>query len=134
MPTTLQTFSPDTLQPSMFPHDERTMAWNFGASLTLAKGTVLAKKASDGKLYAYVDATTAVSAAVGILKQSIKTDASGNVFFSTSSATAAIDNPPALTAPVAVHGTYRTSDLTGYDAAALVDLKGRTLPNGDIQF
>lgn len=134
MPTTLQAFSPDMLQPSMFPQDERTMAGQFGASLTLAKGTLLAKKASDGKLYAYVDATTVVSVCVGVLKQSIKTDSSGNVYFSTTSSTPAIDNPPFLSAPVAIHGTYRPGDLTGYDTAALTDLKGRVLANGDIQF
>ena len=134
MPTTLQTFSPDFLQPSQFPEDARQCSWQFGASLTLAKGQLVAKNATDGKLYAYVDATTAVSTCVGILAQSIKTDSDGNVYYSTTSAVASIDNPPFLGAPVYVNGTFKTADLTGYDAAALADLQGKVLPNGDIQF
>ena len=134
MPTTLQTFSPDLLVPSQFPEDARMVSWTFKVSQTYAKGTLLAKLATTGLLEAYTDATTAISTCVGILAQSIKTDASGNVYYSTTSAVASIDNPPFLSAPVYVKGTFRTSDLTGYDAAALADLQGKVLPNGDIQF
>ena len=131
MPETLQTYDlSNILQPAQFPEDARRAAGKFGASLTLAKGTVLAKKSADGKLYAYDDATTAVSTAVGILEYSIKTDASGNVYFSTTSAVAGTDNPPHQEASFFEAGTFLATDLTGWDAAAATDLKARTLANG----
>jgi hypothetical protein len=120
------------LQPKQRPEDARQDAGVFGVSLTLAKGTVLGKKTSDGKLYAYNDSlTNGTEVAVGILMQSIITDSSGNVFYG-DSATAGEFNPPHETAAYWQSGIFDTADLTGYDAAALVDFKGRVLANGFI--
>jgi len=54
MPTLISTTTPDLLLPAVYPELAKTEAGKFGASLTLAKGTVLGKKTSDSKLYAYV--------------------------------------------------------------------------------
>jgi hypothetical protein len=125
----LSTFTAaDILQPAQRPEDARQDAGAFGASLTLVKGTVIGKKTSDNKLYAYTDANTdGTGVAVGILMIQIVTDSSGNVFYGTSSA-ASETNPPHETAPFWQSGIFDTSELTGYDAAALTDLKGARSP------
>lgn len=56
MPQTLEAITIDQLQAKQFSEDVRLASFGkFGNSLTLAKGTVLAKKTSDGKLYAYAE-------------------------------------------------------------------------------
>lgn len=129
----LSTFTAaNILQPKQRPEDARQDAGAFGASLTLAKGTVLGKKTADNKLYTYVDANVdGTGVAVGFLMISIITDASGNIFYG-DSAVANETNPPHETAPFWQSGIFDTADLTGYDAAALADLKGRVLANGYI--
>jgi hypothetical protein len=55
MPITVETFLSNPLQPAAYPQDAREEAVKLGASLTLAKGTVLAKKTSDSLFYAYAN-------------------------------------------------------------------------------
>lgn len=56
MPINYQTTSYDRLEPAQFPDDVRRIASSkFAASLTLAKGTVVAKRTSDGVIIAYVE-------------------------------------------------------------------------------
>lgn len=245
MVTTIETFGMNPLTPAMFPDQARSFAGSFGASLTLAKGTVVAKKTSDSKIYAYagvnrvqtitpttaasaghfiigivrpdgaigftgpiaynaslaniqtaldlasgvangVVASSAASAApfttptaliltysgtgftllpqslatvqiggdvvgttkvtvadsttvtgtqtpVGILIYDVSTDASGNVYFSDSSAVASASNPANSSAGYYVSGTFDPADLTGWDAGAAVALGATTLPNGYIR-
>ncbi len=134
MPTTLNTYSFDKLEPKEFPELAAVDAVKFGASLTLAKGTVLGKKTSDDKHYAYNDSlTNGTNVATCILMCAIKTDSSGNVYFG-DSATAAIDNLPHAEAPVYIAGVFDTDDLTGYDAAAKTDLGGHLTPAGWLKF
>jgi hypothetical protein len=134
MPTTLNTYSFDQLEPKEFPELAKTDAVKFGASLTLAKGTVLGKRTSDNKHYAYNDALTdGTNVATCILKCTIKTDSGGNVFFGDST-TATVDNMPHAEAPVYVAGVFDTDDLTGYDANAKADLGGHLTPAGWLKF
>jgi hypothetical protein len=53
MPATLEQYTNNRLQPAQYPQDARWTAGAFGASLTVAAGTCLGKKTSDGLLYAY---------------------------------------------------------------------------------
>lgn len=130
MPVTLNTTSLDQLEPKSFPSHAQEDAVNLGASLTLAKGTVLGKKTSDGLHYAYNDAlTNGTNVATCILKQATKTDSSGNAFFGDSTV-ASPTNLPHKDVPVYVAGVFDTDDLTGYDANAKTDLGGRILPSG----
>ena len=133
MPTTLEVYSNDRLTPAQYPEDARKTAGKLGVSLTLAAGTVLGKRTSNGLLYAYNDALTdGTNVAVGILEYATKTDSSGNAFFGDST-TASSLNVPHQTVPYFVSGTFDTADLTGYDAAALADLNGRVLASGFIK-
>lgn len=131
--TELETYAmTNQLQPKQRPEDARQDAGAFGASLTLAKGTIIGKRTADGLLVAYLDtATNGAQTAVGILMYTIKTNSSGQVFFSDSTDASEL-NPPHQTAPYWQSGIFDTGDLTGYDAAALVDLNGKVLANGFI--
>lgn len=132
MPTLISTTTPDPLLPAIYPELAKTEAGKFGASLTLAKGTVLGKKTSDSKLYAYNDANSdGTETAVGINEYPIKTDASGNVFLS-DSIVASETNRSTPDSTYFFSGIFKPADLTGEDAAALVDLHARTLPSGNI--
>jgi hypothetical protein len=134
MPTTLNTYSFDQLEPKESPELSVRDAVKMGASLTLAKGTLLGKRTSDNKHYAYNDALTdGTNVATCILLCAIKTDASGNVYFG-DSATAAIDNLPHAEAPVYIAGIFDTDDLTGYDANGKTDLGGHFTPAGWLKF
>jgi hypothetical protein len=230
----LETISINQLEPQLFPSDARKVAVsNFGVSLALVSGTLLALKTSDSKLYAYAEANdvqtvtvsgtlsagsfrlqavdsagvlqttdaiaynanaatiqtalnavlgtsavavagtiasmtvtfsgtgyaairqpllvvgptlptgatsytvthaaaTGLETAVGILGTDLTTDSSGNMYLGTSSTPTSL-NPPVNSTHMFVAGTFNTSDLTGYDAAALVDLGGRTLANGYVR-
>jgi hypothetical protein len=103
----------------------------FGASLTIAKGTIVARKASDNKWYAYNDAGSGgLEVARGIAMYSIVTDSSGNVFYGTSAVSeqGAFD----LTAPIYVSGDFNVADLTGLDANGLADLGGHLIYGDDL--
>jgi hypothetical protein len=115
----------------MDPQHARTIAMQFGISQTLARGTVIAQKTSDGKAYAYVDANTdGTGVAIGFLVYDIVVDSSGNIVFGPSGATADLTRGFEKTAPVYWKGNFLQSDLTGLDANAITDLKGRALGVG----
>lgn len=127
MPTLISTTTPDSLEPAIFPELARTIAAELAPSLTLAKGTVLGKITATGKLAAYNDSlTNGVEVAVAILKFAVVTDSSGNAYFSDSDVASPI-NLPHREVPVYIAGCFATADLTGYDANALADFKGRVL-------
>lgn len=133
MPTTLSTLNASKLEPAEFPQDARIDAAQLGPSLTLAAGTVLGKKTSNNKLYAYLDsATDGTQTAVAILVYAVVTDASGNHFLGTN-ATASEWNLPHKDTSIYVAGTFRTTDLAGYDAAAGTDFHARVLPSAFIR-
>jgi hypothetical protein len=133
MLTTLEVYaSTNMLQPKQRPEDARQDAGAFAPNLTLAKGTLIGKRTADGLLYAYItSATGGEQTAIGILMYTIKTNASGQVFFSDSTG-ASVLNTPHQTAPYWQSGIFDTADLTGYDAAGLADMGGRVLANGFI--
>lgn len=239
MPITASTTLSNPLQPSGYAGDAREEAVKLGASLTLAKGTVMAKKTSDGLFYPYdepdqvqtvaiggtlsaggyrialtdkngvrrttaliaynavlADVQTAINVIVpqessvdqivvggtvhsamtltfsgnsyddtehplvdilpdgltgltsvsvtdsttrtgldvakGVLVHKTVTDGDGRAFLSDST-TESNDNRSSLTAQIYVAGQFDDGDLTGWDAGAAVDLKARTLANGDIR-
>jgi hypothetical protein len=131
MPTNVATFTPVKLEPYMNPAEARTIAMEFSASQTLARGTVIAQITSSGKAKAYTDANTDGSGvAIGFLVYDIVVDASGNIVYGPSGATADLTRGFEKTAPVYWKGTFLESDLTGLDAAAVTDLKGREIGVG----
>lgn len=112
----------------MFPGAEKRMSGAFKATQTLAKGTVLGIVTATGKLAAYDDAAVdGLAVAVGILEFPITVDANGKIFLGSETAAANVRLTPLNEAPYFISGTFDTADLTGYDAAALVDFKGRAL-------
>ncbi len=130
MPTTLEILNPAKLEPVEFPQDARLDAVILGNSLTLAKGTLLGKRTSDNKHYAYNDALTdGTNVATCILVHDVVTDSSGNHFLGTNS-TASSFNLPTRDTSVYVAGCFDTTELVGYDAAGKTDLGGRILPSG----
>lgn len=133
MPITNSSYSNNRLQPAQWPHDAKHDAMRFGASLTIAKGTLIGVVTATGHGAAYNDAlATGVETAVAIAMYDFKTDASGNVYLG-DSATATYENVSiGKTAPVFISGVFNEDDLTGYDAAALADFNGRVLHNGFI--
>ena len=106
------------------PDDAKTISIKLGNSLTLAAGTVLGRKASDDKWYAYNDANSdGTQVARAILQYDIATDSSGNAFFGTAAASELGES--SLTVPAYITGDFLVSELTGLDAAGLADLFGR---------
>lgn len=131
MPQTVHTFTGNCVQPAMNPDLARTVSVKFGNSLTLAAGTVVGRKASDNKFYAYNNANAdGTEVARGILQYPIVTDASGNAYIG---ATAAVGEhgQTELTAPIYISGAFNVADLTGLDAAGLADL-GRLIFGDDV--
>jgi hypothetical protein len=63
--------------------------------------------------------------AIGILAVDVKTDSAGGIVFGSQSLPE--QGVKAKTAPMYYKGTFRCGDLTGLDAAAVVDFKGRML-------
>lgn len=112
-----QAYTGVKLEPFMDPQGAVSESVPFGASLTVARGTVVAVKTSDKKWYAYVDANSdGTEVARGIAMYDFTTDGSGNV---------TIGNDQTVTyntAPIYLAGTFRTTELTGLDAAGVADL------------
>lgn len=121
MPLQTQPYTGVKLEPFERPAEAVTDSIPFGASLTIARGTVIGIVTADGKGKAYADGNSDGSqTAKAIAMYDFTTDASGNV-------TIANDTSVTYhTAPVYKAGTFRTSELTGLDAAAVTDL-GRLL-------
>lgn len=129
MTTQLTSYDNDRLQPALWPEEAKTDAVAFGANLTIAKGTVLAMDSADGKFYAYTDAGS-YAVALGLAMYDFVTDADGNCYINGAAAAASLQNPPLLTLPMFVRGVFNPDDLTGLDANAVADFKGRYLHNG----
>lgn len=133
MPVTLDTHIATKLEPAEYPQDARLDAAQLAPSLTLAAGTVLGKITATNKLAAYNDsATNGTQTAVAILVYATRTDADGNHYYGSTS-TASRDNLPHKDCSIYTAGVFRTTDLTGYDAAAGADLQVRTLPSGFVR-
>lgn len=131
MPTTINSWNPDKLEPSMYPELAKTIAAKFPASTTIAKGTVLGEVTATGKLDAYDDnATNGLETAVAISTYDVITDASGNHYLG-DSAVPNPSNPPLAEVPVYICGIFASADLTGVDTNGLTDLKARTLPGSN---
>lgn len=134
MPLQLESQKDDSLQPFSYPERAAMQPMRFGANLTVAKGQAIAKHASTkvGILYDDAGSGGAVTC-VGISRYAFKTDANGKCYMG-ESAIGDSRIPTSDTMPVYIHGNFDPTKLTGYDAAALVDLDGRTLPDGSIEF
>ena len=131
MPTTVHTFNGTVLQPAMSPDLARTINVKLGNSLTLAAGTVLGRKASDNKWYAYSDAASdGTQVARAILQFPVATDSSGNHFIGATSAVGEHAQSE-LSAPAYYLGDFNVADLTGLDAAGVADL-GRLIFGDDV--
>ena len=136
MLTAVETFDlSQILQPAQQPQDARQDAAQWGANLTILKGTWVAQKTSDKKLYAYVQgATTGLGAAIGLSMYSFRTDANGQCFLGTSGATATIRQSPFQTLPYWKSGIFDPNELvSAADATVTTNLSIRTLINGMIQ-
>lgn len=115
------TYQASGLVPYELPCEAVTESVPFGNSLTIAKGTVVAQKTADSKWYAYNNANAdGTEVARGIAQYAFTTDGSGKV---------TIANEKGVTydtAPIYIEGVFRTTELTGLDAAGVTDL-GRLL-------
>lgn len=112
-----QPYTGQKLEPFECPREAVTESVPFGASLTIAKGTVVGIKTSDGKWYAYANANSdGTEVARGIAQYNFTTDADGNVTIASETGV------EYHTAPIYVAGTFRTTELTGLDAAGVTDL------------
>lgn len=132
MPTQLNSWNADKLEPAIYPELARTIAAQFPASTTIAKGTVLGKVTASGKLAAYNDSNTdGTETAVAISVYDVITDSAGKHYLG-DSAVANPSNLPLDTVPVYIGGIFDPADLTGENANGLTDLNARTLPNGFI--
>lgn len=119
-------FSNDKLEPYLFPEDARVISVKFAASKTLVKGQLVAETAADGLWDDYATGGAGgLEIAKGVVVRSFVTDSAGKVYYGTSTATEHSEFE--LTALVYVAGTFKVSDLVGYDAGALADLYAREL-------
>lgn len=111
MPTTLQTYALNMLQPMQRPEDARQDALRFAASLTITKGQAIGVKTSTGLAQQLVPgATDGTQNFVGFSMYDFLTDASQNVFYSDST-TAAWFNTGLQVAPVWIAGIFDPADL-----------------------
>lgn len=125
MPTAaIQTYSNQKLEPAIRPDLAVEINVRMGASLNIAKGTVLAQKTSDLKWYAYDDGhSDGTEVARGIAQFDMQTDSAGLVTLSSTASQAGGEHGEQMqTAPVWVGGFFYTEDLTGLDAAGVADL------------
>lgn len=114
-----QAFTGVKLEPFARPNDAVTESVPFAASLTVAKGTVVGIITATGKYSAYATANVdGTGDAKGIAMYDFTTDASGNAIIGND--TGVVYN----TAPIYRAGEFRTTELVGLDAAALVDMQG----------
>jgi Bacteriophage lambda head decoration protein D len=126
MATLLATLTPVKLEPYMHPEAARTIAGQFNASQTLARGTVVGQITATGKWKAYATGNVDGSElAKGFLVYDIVVDASGNITYGPSGAAVDLSRGFELTAPIYWKGTFLQSDLVGLDAPAIVDMYGR---------
>ena len=117
---------PGTAFTATFDLDEDVAALTATASLTggTTPGVTIATTTAG------VAANDGSQTAIGFLVYDIVVDSNGNITFGPSGATPDMLRGAEKTAPVYVAGTYLQSDLTGLDAAAIRDMKARTLGVG----
>jgi hypothetical protein len=128
MPTTaVMTYSGVKLEPAQFPELARTIAVKLPASVNYPRGTVLGElTATPGTYTQYLTgASTGAETAKALLVFDCQTDASGNITLSSVASTAG-DEWGAKQVSVAAYvaGYFKTTELTGLDAAGIVDLGG----------
>lgn len=125
MPQALETYSGLKLMP-VIPDYTLTQAVRFGPSQTIARGTVMAQKTTDGLLYPYNSGlTSGLQFPIGFSIYDVMTDSSGNHFLSTNSAVASSLNPPLANVPIYTGGVFDPAELVGWNANALTVMKGR---------
>lgn len=118
----VHTYSCDQIQPAIYPELARKDTVKFAASLTLAKGTVVAQVTTGGLWNTYDDAqTNGRQVAKGILPYAITTDASGNISIS-GTGTGDEHFSEKTHIDIWITGYFLTSELTGLDAAGVADL------------
>lgn len=128
MPTSAtHTFAPDEIVPAYTGPNIQIVELPFKIpnSTTIVKGTVVGElTASPGTMKAYATgASDGSETAKGIMKYTVTSDASGNIYFGTS-ATGQFGES-FRNCPVFVSGNFKTTELTGLDAAGVADLAGR---------
>jgi hypothetical protein len=118
------------LMPEQDPHDARQDAVEWAPNLTIVKGQAVGQITASKKIAAYNDANSdGTQTCVGLSMYSIRTDANGKVYYG-DTAIPSMENSAHDTAPIWLRGKFAPSKLTGFDAAARVDLAVRILPNG----
>jgi hypothetical protein len=119
MPTAaLNTFGNNACQAIYNGRDAKVQHVKFGVSLTLAKGTVVGQITATGLWKAYANGSADGSeVAKGVLQYDLTTDASGNHTLGGGN-----QAETQLSAPVYFSGCFRTTELTGLDAAGVTDL------------
>jgi hypothetical protein len=123
-------YSNQALQPHMNPDIARTMAVTMKAAVqNLARGTILGQVTATGRYAVYNDALSdGTEVARGILMYDIQVASDGTITISSTSTQSGGDNyQTTLSIPMFTRGTFLCSELTGLDAAALVDLHGHLL-------
>jgi hypothetical protein len=127
----IHTFTEQKLLPYQNPDDAKTVTVVLGNSLTLAAGTVLGRKTSDNKWYAYSNAASdGTEVARAILQYAIATDGSGNHFIG--AAAVAEHGQFEKHAIAYMKGDFAVADLTGLDTAGLADMQGFLLFGDDL--
>jgi hypothetical protein len=119
MPTAAtHTYGNNAFQAIYNGRDAKAQPCKFGVSLTLVKGTVVGQITATGLWKAYANgAVDGSEVAKGILQYDLTTDASGNHTLGGGS-----QGETQQTAPVLMSGYFRTSEMTGLDAAGITDL------------
>jgi hypothetical protein len=123
MPTTYKhSFSDQALHPCLRGNDALLIRVRLPASVTYAKGTVLGEiTASPGTFKAYASGNVDGSqVAKAILAVDVITDASQNVQVGGAAGAPWGETEP--TAPAYICGYFRTTELTGLDAAGAANL------------
>jgi hypothetical protein len=135
MPTTLETYALNMLQPMQRPEDARQDAMKFAASLTVSKGQAVSVTTATALGSPLVPgATDGTQNFVGFSMYDFMTDANGKVFFADTT-TATWRNTPWTTAPIWVKGIFDPADLkTKATPVAEVDTftPGGTITTGDV--
>lgn len=127
----IHTFTEQKLLPFQNPDDAKTVTVVLGNSLTLAAGTVLGRKTSDNKWYAYSNAASdGTEVARAILQYAIATSADGKHYIG--GAAASEHGQYELHAIAYINGDFAVADLTGLDANGLADMQGFLLFGDDL--
>jgi hypothetical protein len=127
MPTSAtHTYNNQKLEPFQNPEEAKIIEVTFAAgAANIPKGTLLGEvTASPGVYKAYNDANNDGSqTAKAIAQYDMQIDANGLITLSSVGSTAGGESGEKLrAAPAYVSGTFKTTDLTGLDAAAVTDL------------